>query len=108
MAFTVSSWGFSLLRPLSLNRSETEMIMNGYCWLSNDITILGRLRPEDFADFSRDGEKDVNDISAPPVMGIFTYPKSKIFFIGDTNGLKTQPQPFIDNVIHWMGECILD
>ncbi len=73
-----------------------------------NINILGRLRPEDFADLNFNGMKDDNEPSAPPVMGVLSYPKSKIFFIGDTNGLEGQPQPFIDNLIHWMGECVLD
>ena len=51
---------------------------------------------------------DPNEPTAPPVMGILTYPKINVFFIGDTNGLEVQPQPFIDNLIHWMGECHLD
>jgi len=40
-----------------------------------------------------------------PVMGVIHYPKSRIFCIGDTNGLEVQPQPFIDNLISWMGSC---
>lgn len=73
-----------------------------------NIKILGWLRPEDFADLNFNGVKDGNEPSAPPVMGVLNYPKSKIFFIGDTNGLEGQSQPFVDNLIHWMGECVLD
>jgi hypothetical protein len=40
-----------------------------------------------------------------PVMGIIHYPNSRIFCIGDTNGIEVQPQPFIDNLINWMGNC---
>jgi hypothetical protein len=40
-----------------------------------------------------------------PVMGIIHYPNSRIFCIGDTNGIEVQPQPFIDNLINWMGSC---
>jgi hypothetical protein len=73
-----------------------------------NIEILGWLRPQDYADLNFNGVRDANEPTAPPVMGILNYPKSKVFFIGDTNGLQVQPQPFIDNLIKWMGECVLD
>ncbi len=38
------------------------------------------------------------------VMGILHHPKSKIFFIGDINGLECMPQPLIDNLLHWTFE----
>jgi len=66
------------------------------------------LRPQDYADLNFNGIQDAGEPTAPPVMGILNYPKSKVFFIGDTNGLEVQPQPFIDNLIKWMGECRLD
>ena len=73
-----------------------------------NIQLLGWLRPQDYADLNFNGIQDVDEPTAPPVMGILNYPKSKVFFIGDTNGLEVQPQPFIDNLIKWMGECRLD
>jgi hypothetical protein len=51
------------------------------------------------------GIKEEDEPSAPPVMGILNFPKSKIFFTGDTNGLQIAPQPFIDNLCKWMGDC---
>ncbi len=36
------------------------------------------------------------------VMGIVHHPRSKIFFIGDINGLETVPQPFTKNLIDWL------
>jgi len=69
-----------------------------------DIQILGWLRENDYADLNFNGIKDNDEPSAPPVMGILKYPKSKIFFIGDANGLQVMPQPFIDNLINWMKE----
>ncbi len=68
-----------------------------------DIEILGWLGEDDYADLNFNGVKDDNEPSAPPVMGILNYPKSRIFFIGDMNGLEVMPQPFIDNLITWMG-----
>jgi len=35
-------------------------------------------------------------------MGTVDHPNSKIFFIGDTNGIETIPQPFTVNLINWL------
>jgi hypothetical protein len=35
-------------------------------------------------------------------MGIMFYPGAKIFFIGDTNGIESVPQPFISNLVKWL------
>jgi hypothetical protein len=67
-----------------------------------DVEILGWLGPNDYADLNFNGIKDNNEPTAPPVMGILTYPNTKVFFIGDMNGLEVRPQPFIDNLINWM------
>ena len=70
-----------------------------------NIEVLGWLAEDDFADLNFNGVKDVDEPVAAPVMGILSYPKSRVFFIGDMNGLQIQPQPFIDNLIDWMGDC---
>jgi hypothetical protein len=70
-----------------------------------DIEVLGWLGPDDYGDLNMNGIRDANEPLAPAVMGILHYPNSRIFFIGDTNGLEVQPQPFIDNLIEWMGTC---
>jgi len=69
-----------------------------------DIQILGWLSENDYADLNFNGIRDESEPSAPPVMGILKFPKSKIFFIGDANGLQIMPQPFINNLITWMKE----
>lgn len=68
-----------------------------------DIEVLGWLGENDYADLNLNGIKDSDEPYAPPVMGIMNFPKSHIFFIGDMNGLQVMPQPFIDNLITWMG-----
>jgi hypothetical protein len=68
-----------------------------------DIEVLGWLGENDYADLNFNGIKDSNEPLAPPVMGILNLPKSHVFFIGDMNGLEVMPQPFIDNLINWMG-----
>ena len=35
-------------------------------------------------------------------MGVLQHPRSKIFFIGDGNGLEQLPQPFTDNLVKWL------
>jgi hypothetical protein len=71
---------------------------------NSDIQILGWLGENDYADLNFNGVRDEGEPVAPPVMGILNYPKSKIFFIGDANGLQIMPQPFINNLINWMRE----
>jgi hypothetical protein len=72
---------------------------------NTDIEVLGWLGEDDYADLNCNGVRDENEPSAPPVMGILNFPNSHIFFIGDMNGLEVMPQPFIDNLIKWMGIC---
>jgi len=36
-----------------------------------------------------------------PVLGIQQGRAAKVFFIGDTNGLESVPQPLIDNIVAW-------
>ncbi len=70
-----------------------------------NITILGWLGPSDYGDLNFNNTKDTDEPLAPPVMGIVHYKKSQVFFIGDMNGIQVRPQPFIDNLIGWMGSC---
>jgi len=72
---------------------------------NSNMEILGWLGDQDFVDLNFNGTQDSNEPVGAPVMGILRYPKSQIFFIGDTNGIQAQPQPFIDNLINWMGDC---
>jgi hypothetical protein len=39
-----------------------------------------------------------------PVMGLFKHPSSKIFFLGDINGIEGLPQPLTNNIIKWLFE----
>jgi len=95
---------------ITKNISSIDYIAGSVLTSSNqnkDIEVLGWLGEDDYADLNFNGVKDDNEPSAPPVMGILNYPKSHIFFIGDMNGLEVMPQPFIDNLIKWMGTCSL-
>ena len=44
----------------------------------------------------------LNNTSRSPVMGILNHPKSKIFFIGEINGLESIPQPFTSQLMKWL------
>lgn len=66
------------------------------------MTILGTLGAEDYIDVNKNNTKDPADIVAAPVMGILHHPKSKIFFIGDVNGIEQVPQPFTQNLVKWL------
>jgi len=35
------------------------------------------------------------------VMGLVTMPDSRVFFMGDMNGIQLMPQPLVDNLIAW-------
>lgn len=70
-----------------------------------DIVPLGFLGSDEYADLNFNNKYDSGEPLGAPVMGILKYPKSQIFFIGDMNGLQEQPQPFINNLMKWMGKC---
>ncbi len=55
------------------------------------VSILGSLS------FTSGGE-----IITAGVMGILHHPTSRIFFIGDINGIETIPQPFTANLFRWL------
>jgi hypothetical protein len=68
-----------------------------------NMMILGSFDSNYFLDRNNDGIFDEGDILAPPVMGIlYTYPNSRIFFLGEINGLESIPQPFTQNLFTWL------
>lgn len=42
------------------------------------------------------------DSTASAAMGILHHPSSRVFFIGDTNGLEQVPQPLTSNLVKWL------
>jgi len=56
-----------------------------------DIEILGWLGETEYGDLNSNDVMDSNEPLAPAVMGVLTYPKSRIFFMGDSNGIEGQP-----------------
>ena len=43
-------------------------------------------------------------VKESPVMGVLSHPNTKIFFLGDINGIEEVPQPFVENLIDWAFE----
>ena len=70
-----------------------------------NIEILGWLGGNEYADLNFNGIQEAGEPVGAPVMGVLKYPNSRIFFMGDMNNIEFQPQPFIDNLIRWMGDC---
>ncbi len=69
------------------------------------IEVLGCLADDTPVELSNG--KIAEQIKPPDgiaVMGILHHPKSKIFFIGDINGIEKIPQPLISNLVHWAFE----
>jgi len=65
----------------SLNYIAGSVIRN---WDPSRITVLGY------------------KTTGAAAMGIVKHPSSKIFFIGDVNGIEQVPQPFIANLNNWL------
>ncbi|HEY1112150.1 MAG TPA: hypothetical protein VGE66_01255 [Chitinophagaceae bacterium] len=42
------------------------------------------------------------DSTASAAMGIVHHPSSRVFFLGDTNGLEQVPQPLTSNIVKWL------
>jgi hypothetical protein len=66
------------------------------------IVPLGWLDHREFADLNGNNIFDTGEPKGPVVMGIVQHPTSKVFFIGDLNGIEHIPQPFTDNLVAWL------
>jgi len=55
------------------------------------LTLLGSLVPT-----------GNNGSPAAGAMGVLHHPSSRIFFIGDINGIETVPEPFTPNLVKWL------
>ncbi len=68
------------------------------------ITVLGTLDKNDYTVINNSFPfiGGTNNIDAP-IMGILNnYPNTKIFFLGDENGIEYAPQPFTQNLVNWL------
>lgn len=65
------------------------------------MEFLGWLSEDAYVDLNDNNKHDANEPTGMPVMGILHHPKSKVFFIGEINGLETVPQPLVANLVSW-------
>ncbi|MCD4698525.1 MAG: hypothetical protein K8S16_20040 [Bacteroidales bacterium] len=86
--------------PFIFNAGSVVMNVNN----NPSIEILGWLSEDDYVDLNDNDIQDPNEPSAPPVMGILHNHNSRIFFLGDINGIEGMPQPFVSNLVAWMFE----
>ena len=66
-----------------------------------NIEFLGWLDSSVYVDLNNNETQDPGEPTGMPVMGVLHHPTSKIFFIGEINGLETVPQPMVLNLINW-------
>ena len=93
----------------TITKNMVSLDYNGGSVLVNasqnpNIEILGWLGESEFADLNFNETRDPGEPTGMPVMGILSYPKSKVFFMGDSNIFQFAPQPFIDNLLAWLKE----
>jgi hypothetical protein len=69
-----------------------------------NITVLGSLDKTGYTVFNTgDPFNGQAPDTNPPVMGIVTnFSNTKIFFIGDINGMEGLPQPLTQNLVNWL------
>ena len=68
------------------------------------IAVLGSIGKTDYTVFNGtdpfNGQAPSVDLA---VMGLVTsFPETKIFFIGDINGMESVPQPLTQNIVNWL------
>jgi hypothetical protein len=68
------------------------------------ITVLGSLSKTGYTVLNgADPFGGITPDVDPPVMGLVTsFPNTRIFFIGDMNGMEGLPQPLTQNVVNWL------
>lgn len=97
LMFEGSHWGpINSLQshPVTAGVSSVSFIAGSVIrnWDASKITVLGAIQ-------TQSGSLNGSTLGA---MGIVKHPTSKIFFIGDINGIEQVPQPFISNVVKWL------
>jgi hypothetical protein len=97
LMFEGSQWGpitSFQSHPVTMGVSSVNFIAGSVIrnWDPSKITVLGSINIQ-----SGGGEGTM--VGA---MGIVKHPSSKIFFIGDLNGIEQVPQPFTSNIVTWL------
>ena len=67
-----------------------------------NITVLGSLDKNTYTVLTSADPFITND-NSPAVMGLVNnFPQTKIFFLGDGNGIEMLPQPLTENLVNWL------
>jgi hypothetical protein len=96
LVFEGTYWGpITSFQPHAITSGVTSLIYNAgsvlKSWDPSKITALGYQNIQ-----------SGNETTGAAAMGIVHHPSSKIFFIGDVNGIEQVPQPFISNLNSWL------
>jgi len=68
-----------------------------------NIVVLGSLDMGSYTILNNSDPFNSGNISAAPVMGLVTnFPNTRIFFLGDGNGIEMVPQPLTQNLVNWL------
>ena len=78
-----------------------SVVTNAYS--NPNIVVLGSMDRSSYTVLNNadpfDGPTDAN----PAVMGLVTnFPKTRIFFLGEENGIEMLPQPLTQNLVNWL------
>jgi hypothetical protein len=96
LMFEGSQWGpinSFQSHPVTMGVSSVNFIAGSVIrnWDPSKITVLGSINIQSGGEGTMLG-----------AMGIVNHPTSKIFFIGDINGIEQVPQPFTSNIVNWL------
>lgn len=97
LMFEGTHWGpINLFQshPVTAGVSSVNFIAGSVIrkWDASKITVLGAIK-------AQSGSLGESTLGA---MGIVKHSTSKIFFIGDLNGIEQVPQPFTSNIVKWL------
>jgi hypothetical protein len=68
-----------------------------------NIVVLGSLDKNNYTILNNSDPFNGPNNTSPPVMGLVNnFPNTRIFFLGDGNGIEMVPQPLTQNLVNWL------
>ena len=83
-------------------RSVSYRVGSGVVAKGDNVTILGFLSRDTYLDIDSNEAKGPEEPVAAGVLGILTYGKGLVVFLGDTNTLQPVPQPLTNNIFNFL------
>jgi len=78
-----------------------SVVTNAYS--NPNIVVLGSLDWNGYEVLNNANPFDAPTDTNPAVMGLVTnFPKTRIFFLGEENGIESLPQPLTQNLVNWL------